>query len=277
MLQEDEQVIVIIIAGTVMLLLLGIFIISFLFFYQKKRSHHIAQQEQLQANFQKELLKTQLEVQEYTLNYISTEIHDNITQVLSFVKLTLASVASTSEDSKKSKLNESRELISQTITDLRDLSKSLSYDYITSLGLMQTIAKEVERINKSGLINASLVAEGEVYSLGEQCELVLFRIFQETLNNTLKHSGAKHFKIVLQYHSDLFNLTLEDDGSGFSTKVLDNKYGSGLKNIENRASLIGGLSSITSAPGDGCCVTVTLNPLKSHLNIDGGTHPDRFS
>ena len=277
MLQEDQQVIAIVIAGTVMLLLLGMFIISFLFFYQKKRNNHLAQQKQLQANFQKELLKTQLEVQEHTLNYISTEIHDNITQVLSFVKLTLANIASSAEGEKKLKINESRELVSQTITDLRDLSKSLSFEYITSLGLAQTIEKEVERVNKSGLLNVSFSDEGEIYSLGEQCELVLFRIFQETLNNTLKHSGSKHFKIMLQYHSDLFNLTLEDDGSGFSAETIDNKHGSGLRNIENRATLIGGKATIRSAPGKGCCVVIALNPQKLQFHPNGGTHPDSFS
>jgi signal transduction histidine kinase len=277
MLQQDEQTIVVIAAGTVLLLLLGMFIVSFLFFYQKKRTNHIAQQEQLQANFQKELLKTQLEVQEHTLNYISTEIHDNITQVLSFVKLTLANIASSSEGAKKTKINETRELVAQSITDLRDLSKSLSFEHIASLGLIQTIEKEVERINKSGLLNVSLLQKGSAYSLGEQSELVLFRIFQETLNNTLKHSGAKHFKIILEYHSDLFNLTLEDDGSGFPSEELDNKHGSGLKNIENRATLIGGKAIIESSSGKGCCVHVTLNPLKLQLHTNGGAHPDSFS
>ncbi len=253
------------------------FIIYFVVLYRNKQLKNKKKQELLQDAFHQELLKTQLEVQEHTLNYISAEIHDNITQVLSFVKLTLASLASKTEGEKKSKINESRVLIAQTITDLRDLSKSLSFEHITSLGLVQTIEIEVERINKSGLINVSFLQEGDAYSLGEQRELVLFRIFQETLNNTLKHSGAKHLKIMLQYHSDLLNLTLEDDGSGFSTEILDNKRGSGLKNIENRAALIGGIATIVSAPRKGCCVKVVLNPLKPQFYTDGGTHPDRFS
>src|SRR5258708_14831670 len=230
------------------------FIIYFVVLYRNKQLKNKKEQEQLQAAFQQELLKTQLEVQEQTLNYSSTEIHDNITQVLSFVKLTLAGMAAKAEGEKRSKINESRELIDQTITDLRDLSKSLSFEHITSLGLVKTIAIEVERINKSGLISVSFLQEGDIYTLGEQRELVLFRIFQETLNNTLKHSGAKQLKIMLQYHSDLFNLTLADDGSGFSAEILDSKYGSGLKNIKNRAALIGGVATIESAPGKGCCV-----------------------
>jgi signal transduction histidine kinase len=274
---QGDDISILILSATAFFACLTGFIIYFVVLYRNKQIKNRQEQEQLQAVFQQELLKTQLEVQEHTLNYISTEIHDNITQVLSFVKLTLASVASKSEGEKKEKITESRELVAQTITDLRDLSKSLSFEHITSLGLVQTMEIEVERINKSGLINVSFLQEGDAYSLGEQRELVLFRIFQETLNNTLKHSGAKHLKIELQYHSDLLNLTLEDDGSGFSTETLDNKRGSGLKNIENRATLIGGIATIESAPGKGCCVKVVLNPLKPQFYTDGGTHPDRFS
>ncbi len=123
----------------------------------------------------------------------------------------------------------------------------------------------------------TIIKEGNAYSLGEQRELVLFRIFQETLNNTLKHADAKHLKIILQYHPDLFNLMLEDDGSGFSVKMVDNKLGSGLKNIENRASLIGGIANIVSTPHKGCRTKISLDPLKTQFYTDGGTHPDRIS
>jgi len=100
----------------------------------------------------------------------------------------------------KKKILESRELVAQTIHDLRNLSKSLSFEHISRLGLIKTVNFEVERINNSGLIDVTLTINGDTYSLGEQRELVLFRIFQEALNNTLKHAGAKHLKIVLQYH-----------------------------------------------------------------------------
>lgn len=260
-IQDDNVGLVVVVTGLFFAFLVCS-VVYFVVLYRNRQLRNKKEQEELHAAFHQELLKTQLEVQEQTLNYISTEIHDNITQVLSFVKLTLANIASSAEGEKKLKINESRELVSQTITDLRDLSKSLSFEHIASLGLVQTIEKEVERINKSGLLHVSFSEEGELYSLGEQRELVLFRIFQETLNNTLKHSGAKHFKIMLQYHSDLFNLTLEDDGSGFSAETIDNKHGSGLRNIENRATLIGGQAIIQSAPAKGCRVVIALNPQK---------------
>ena len=252
-------------------------VIYFVVLYRNKQLKNKQEQEKLEADFRQELLQSQIEIQEQTLEHISKEIHDNITQVLSFVKLSLAGVGNSLDEIKKAKINESRELISQTITDLRDLSKSLSFEHITSLGLAQTMQIEVDRINKSGIIGVTFTQEGTSYSLGGQRELVLFRIFQEALNNSLKHSGAKHFKILLQYHPDLLNLTLEDNGSGFSRQMLDNKTGAGLRNMENRAVLIGGTASIDSSPGKGCRIQINLDPLKQQFDNDGGPHPNRFS
>ena len=251
------------------------FIIYFIVLYRSKQLKNKREQEQQQSAFQQELLRAQIEMQEQTLLHISREIHDNVTQVLSFVKLSLALAVNSAEDQKKAKITESRELVSQAINDLRDLSKSLSFEHITRLGLSKTIDIEAARINKSGLIQTMLSTEGDVYPLGAQRELVLFRIYQEALNNALKHSGAKHFKIGLQYHPELFNLTLEDDGNGFSAKLLDGGSGSGLKNMESRAALIGAVAVIDSSPGKGCCIKVTLNPLEQRLYTDG-YHPDRL-
>jgi signal transduction histidine kinase len=276
MQQEPFNLEAAIIAVTIVFLVLAAFIVMIMLVYRKRRNMHIIEKINIQSAFKQELLKTKIEMQEQTLSHISREIHDNITQVLSFVKLNLAMVGTTEEQHKQLKINESRELVSQVITDLRDLSKSLSFEHITQWGLVKTIQIETERINKSGIISVMLLIEGKPYSLGEQRELVLFRIFQESLNNTLKHSGANQLKITLEYIPELFNLTLEDNGSGFLINSLNSKGGSGLKNMENRATLIGAVANITSSAGKGCSIKVTLNPLEQHLYIDGN-HPDSIS
>jgi len=273
---NDEEIRFAVLSATLLFAAVIGFIIYFVILYRNRQVKNKQEQDEREIAFRQELLQTQIEIQEQTLEYISKEIHDNITQVLSFVKLSLASVSNTLEDSKKAKINESRELVAQTITDLRDLSKSLSFEHIAQIGLVKTIEKEVEKINKSDFIKISLLTEGQIYSLGEQRELVLFRIYQEAINNALKYAGAKHFKISLQYQADLFNLTLEDDGAGFSPDLLNNKNGSGLRNMENRAVLIGGKAIIDSKPGNGCRINVSLNPFKQ-LYTDGGPHPNSFS
>jgi signal transduction histidine kinase len=268
MYKQDDSFIALIIAGTIMLLLLGIFIISFLLLYQKKHNQHFIDQEQLKSHFQQELLKTQVEMQEQTLNHISREIHDNVTQVLSFVKLNLAIPAKATPEQAEQKISESRNLVAQVINDLRDLSKSLSYEHIMQLGLVQTIEIEAGRVNKSGIIKVDLAIGGDARNLGEQRELVLFRIFQEALNNALKHSGAKQLKISLDYFDHLFNLTIQDNGVGFPAHSL-NKSGSGLRNIVNRAALIGADAVIDSAPGKGCCIKITIDPLTQYTHANG--------
>ena len=227
------------------------------------------EQAELRSQFSQEILKARLEIQEETQTHISREIHDNITQVLSFVKLNLAMIVNADEKLKNEKINENRELVSQVITDLRDLSKSLSFEHITKLGLVKTIETEVIRINKSGILAAEIVVDGDVYALGEQRELVLFRIFQEALNNTLKYSGARLLKIGLQYRPEMFNLSLLDDGIGFSIQSPDNLKGAGLRNMKSRATIIGAKATINSTPGKGCKINICLNPLQQHIYADG--------
>ena len=252
------------------------FIIYFVILYRNKQLRNKQEQQQLEASFRQELLKTRIEMQEQTFKHVSREIHDNITQVLSFVKLDLSMIATANEEQKKVKIRENRDLLSQVITDLRDLSKSLSFEHITNFGLLRTIENEATRLNKSGIIAITVSSEGEIISLGEQRELVLFRIFQEALNNSLKHSGATDFKITLQYSPKLFNLTLEDNGKGFLTEGSGKGDGSGLKNMQNRAALIGAIAKINSAPGMGCQINISLNPLEQRSYTDGND-PNRIS
>lgn len=267
----DELYVVFFSATAFFVFLVG-FIVYFIVLYQKRQVKNKIERDALQANFRQEFLRARLEIQEQTFAHVSRELHDNINQVLSFVKLNLAMIGNTNTD-QQAKINENRDLIAQVITDLRDLSKSLSFEHITKLGLVKTIENEIKKINKSGLINAELTIEGNIYPLGEQRELVLFRIFQEAVNNTMKHSGAAQLKIGLDYNPELFILTLEDNGVGFSVNSLDHSRGSGLTNIENRATAIGASAKINSSPGGGCSIIVNLNLLQQRLYIDG-THPD---
>ncbi|MCO5950965.1 sensor histidine kinase [Mucilaginibacter flavidus] len=266
---------VVLVSATVFFVFLSGFIIYFIILYQKKQLQNKAEREVLEANFKQEFLKARLEIQEETFTYVGRELHDNINQVLSFVKLNLAMIK-VEESAQQTKINENRDLVAQVITDLRDLSKSLSFEHITKLGLVKTIENEVDKLNKSGLVDAELIITGDIYPMGEQRELVLFRIFQEAVNNTIKHSGASHLKISLQYIPEMFNLTIEDDGVGFSANSLDHSRGSGLMNIENRATVIGAVASISSSRGDGCSVNVNLNPLLQIKYIDG-KYPNRLS
>lgn len=269
MLQEDKDVIIFIIAGTAILFLLGLFIISFLFFYQKKQNSYIKEKNQLKNNFRQELLKTQLEVHEHTLNHVSQEIHDNIGQVLAFIKLNLGTIKSLPKAEKQERIDESRDLVSHVITDLRDLSKSLSYETLATKGLAETIRTELNRINRAANFSLDFNIIGQSFPLSQQRELVVFRIFQECMQNIIKHSEANQLKITLQYSTELFNLIIQDDGIGFCPDDAIEQVGAGMKNMKSRAKLIDATISITSSSGKGCITKVSLNPSQTQVSFDG--------
>lgn len=260
MLQTKEDLIAFVATGTVMFLLLGFFIINFLFVYQKKQLEYFKERERLKNEFHQELLTAHLEIHEHTLKHIAEEIHDNIGQVLSFIKLSLASFSSLSDKEKFDKIEDTRELVAYVINELRDLSKSLSYEKIGEKGLTETIRFEIDRITKSATFNIVLKIEGDTFPLGDQRELVLYRIFQESIHNIISHSKAQNVKILLHYSPEVFKLTLEDDGIGFCEEDVEASGGTGIKNMKNRATLIGAKLSILTSLKEGCLTSVSLMP-----------------
>jgi signal transduction histidine kinase len=254
MFEEQNEIKIVVIIGTTLILFLGCILIFIAFLYQKKKQRHFKETQLIQSQFQQELLRTQLEIQEQTLKTISEEIHDNVGQVLSLAKLNL----NTFENNSEQKLHDTKQLISKAINDLRDLSRSMHGDRIAELGLHQSIADELQILQNSGEFETHLQITGETYKLLPQKEMVLFRMVQEALNNAIKHARAKNISLQLHYKPEMFTLTVQDDGTGFDTTVMQNKNGIGLKSMQNRAALIGGSFTVYSKPGNGTVISIEL-------------------
>ncbi len=240
-----------VIAAAIIFFTLGVLIISIILRIQKNNHNFFFEKTQLQSQFQQELLQTQLEIQEQTLKTISEEIHDNVGQVLSLAKLNL----NTFESHPQQKLQDTKQLISKAINDLRDLSRSMHGDRITELGLQQSVADELQILQNTGQFATHLKIMGEAYKLLPQKEMVLFRIVQEALNNCIKYSKAKNISVALNYDKEKFLLHITDDGIGFDMHA---KTGIGLKSMQNRAALIGGEFSIQSSAANGTSIIITL-------------------
>ncbi|MEO6522629.1 MAG: ATP-binding protein [Mucilaginibacter sp.] len=259
MQEVDHQVVTIIVAVLALLVFIVLVVLLLAVYYSNAKQKLIREKEILKTTYEKAILQAQFEIQEQTLRNASQEIHDNIGQVLSYVSLSLDRASGLDESSKNVVITESRALVNQSMNDLRDLSKSFSLDNIISNGLLPTIKAEVARLNKSRLIEAVINIEGSVYSIGEHQELVLFRILQEFVNNTLKHAKARHLIISLRYNFDRLTLSLNDDGVGFDFETQQNKNGSGLKNMRARAALIGAEVTAISEQGKGSQLIIQLD------------------
>lgn len=249
--------------GTAILVLLAVLFIVFLLLSVKRRNRLTMQAKEREIKFQQELLQAQLEIQEQTLKTISEEIHDNIGQVLSLAKLKLNTVDTAKETELREKITDSKNLVSKAIQDLRDLSRSLNTDNIASMGLQRAIEHELELIRKSGY-ETIFEINGESRRMEPQKELIVFRILQESLNNIIKHADARKIAVRIHYSGDKLELKIQDDGKGTDLELLagenDNKS-LGLRNMRNRAQLIGAGFQFDSEPGKGTTIYLSI-PLK---------------
>lgn len=216
---------------------------------------HLNEKKLITTQFQQELLRTQLEIQEQTLKNISQEIHDNIGQTLSLAKLNLSTVDLQKENA-QDKILSSKEMVSKAIHDLRNLSRSLNTDSIQSSGLVKAIETELSIIEHAGLFKTAFSTNGTITRMDPKKELILFRIVQEAINNIIKHSGANRILVHLDFAAEELRIEVNDNGSGFDAAA-GSIEGQGLRNMKSRAELIGGSFQIQSGPG-GTTITVIL-------------------
>jgi two-component system NarL family sensor kinase len=266
--QNQEIYVVILIAIALALLLVG-FILAMLFLYQRRQHRQEKQLVRMKDQYQHELLRSQLEIQETTFKTIAQELHDNIGQVLSVVKLSLSILPLETGHPAYESVQNSRQMLNKVIYDMADLTKSLHTDRITQIGLVEAIRFDLDSLRKTRLLEVSFSVTGTEYQFDDQRSIFLFRMFQEMLNNILKHSKATRVNIAVIYSIDnTFVLKVEDNGVGFDMhkKKVETSASSGigLKSMTNRASLIGAQITIQSQPGNGTTIKVEL-PLESEV------------
>jgi two-component system, NarL family, sensor kinase len=248
--------------GTAIFLVLAILFIGFILFSVQRRRKLEINAKELKSQFQQELLRTQLEIQEQTLKNISEEIHDNIGQALSLAKLNLYMLPESADEAAQQKISNTKELVSKAIVDLRGLSRSLDTEFIQDLGLQQAIEYELDMIKKTGTHNTILEVEGTVFRFDKQKELIVFRIVQEVLNNIIKHAKADKIIVQANYQTDKLQLTVTDNGQGVDLTPLNendhSNFGLGIRNMHNRAKLINAGFSMNSTIGKGTEVKIIL-------------------
>jgi signal transduction histidine kinase len=253
---EKEVYYTVIFVGVFALVLIATIVTTAILYFNRKK-----QNQREREQFQQELLRAQLEIKEQTLKNIGQEIHDNIGQTLSLAKLNLNTLGQ--HDISSGKVEQSRELIGKAIQDLRALSKVLNTDTLLQGGLQKAIAFELSLLERTGLYQTELTTIGSVYPLRSQEELILFRIVQESLSNIIKHAGATSIWVTMKYLPLMFSLQVRDNGHGLQQGEMDQEGGSGLKNMENRAALIGASFQVESSSQSGVCISITL-PIKQN-------------
>lgn len=231
--------------------------------FSKNAREYINNYENLKAEMEKQLLEVEIESQENTFQFISKEIHDNISQNLSLAVINLNCLKLPTPFIDDQKLIVSVNQIKKSIEDLNNLSKSLDSDLIESHGLVTACKFECERWNRLFNIEVEFQLIGESIHLNKTIELFLLRILQESLSNAIKYSKANSIKCILTYENDQVSLVVQDNGVGFDLKdVVETKIAgkrSGIKNMKQRALMLKGNIEIKTGPMNGTKITVTIN------------------
>ncbi|HLU94388.1 MAG TPA: histidine kinase, partial [Membranihabitans sp.] len=142
----EEEIQLIIIVSTLVILLMAAGFVLFFIFIQKRKNRFIREQETLREELEKTYLTSQMEIQENTLQYIGMELHDNLGQILSSIKIKLAMLM---QDHKSHQpLSEVHELVGASITEVRALSRTLNKDHIQNFGLIEAIEIELQRYQR---------------------------------------------------------------------------------------------------------------------------------
>lgn len=260
LLQVNSDIFFTLLVVVVMMLVISGFTVYILLLSQKRKARLLRQQQEMKENYEKEILRTQIEIRDQAMNDVGRELHDHISQVMALVKLNVDRLNITGLDAVNSKrLVDTKDLVGEVINDIRMLSKTLNSELILQSGLVASIRHELERVNRLNIIDCRLKIEGDEYELPPNKAFVVFRIVQENLHNILKHAQCRNVLTKLSYTPERIILSQQDDGKGFNVaQTLSSPSGSGLINMQRRASLINAELVITSNPGDGAMLMLVI-------------------
>lgn len=234
---------------SVLIILCGLIVVFFVVF-QKRKNKLIMDKIKQQQQFEEEISTTQVEIQEQTLKNIGQELHDNIGQLLSVANMQLSILNTQVPEDMKESFTETKNVIRDSLGEVRALSKSLNSEVIANRGFQLSVQNEIDRLNKLKLLNAQLTVEGNPDNFkNSKDSIILFRILQEFLSNTIKYAKASNVSINLNYKQDSLEIKAEDNGVGFNETEIEK--GAGLINMKSRAALIGVDFKLTSEVNKG--------------------------
>ena len=253
MFTNDIALTVIVTTLLILLLIAGVVITIFL-----ANRRHVQQQviiTQMELDYEKELRTVQHEVQEQVLTNVALELHDNIGQLLTLLRIQLEN-----EKLDNPQLAQVLQPADATLTDaiqqLRMLSRSLNSERLEQGGLTAAIDLEVKRLQHVKHYAIHWHTDETEPNFIKDRKIMAFRIFQEILNNMMKHAQASNIYITMQAKNG-FVLEMKDDGKGFEVPEKEQSTGSGLINIMKRAKLANLNLEIDTAPGKGSTFTLT--------------------
>jgi len=192
---------------------------------------------------------------------IAREIHDELGQVLTVMKIRITLLSNKLRDDQKElkeRIESVSAMIDDTVEKVQRITSKLRPDILDELGLIPAIEWQAEEFKKVTGINYSLSLMQDEISIDEEKSTAIFRIFQEALTNVMRHSSATKVNISIQKKEKNLILKIKDNGKGIKPEQIKDPRSLGLIGMKERAMIFGGEVTIEGMPGSGTEVIVEM-------------------
>lgn len=237
------------------LLLIGIVLLAtllFTFIYLKNNK----KQAEEKTKAQQALLQSILETEEKERSRIAKDLHDGIVQDLTAIKIDLNATISNVPLELQNQISQILKAVDIAAKEVREISYQMMPVTLKELGLIKAMEELLNRTLAKNNILYHFDYFGIEERLPEKIEVTVYRISQELLNNTIKHSRAKNVSILLQVKNNTLQLTYEDDGIGFNSTTI--KKGIGLNSLGSRIEMVKGSLEFDTSPNEGTTAYIRI-------------------
>jgi PAS domain S-box-containing protein len=229
----------------------------------KSLIEQIAERKRTEAELQR-LSHRLVEVQEQERRAIARELHDEIGQILTGLKMTLEFTRRLPAEAASDGFDRVYRQVNDLLAYVRNLSLDLRPAMLDDLGLLPAIFWHIDRYTSQTQVKVNFIHSGVDGRYAPEIETAIYRIVQEALTNVARHSQVKNVTVLLWANPETINVQIEDQGVGFNPEsVMASGHSNGLAGMRERAALLGGRLTIESAPGSGLCVTAELPLVQS--------------
>ncbi len=222
-----------------------------------------------------------LQVQEEEWSRLSRELHDEIGQTLTALRIEISGALAalrTEPDAAEQRLEEARLLAERTVETVRNISLLLRPSLLDDLGLEPALQSLVEEFNRRGAIACDFAGEEPATALPDSHRTCIYRVVQEALTNCARHSQARNVTVRLWQSGGEIHVEIHDDGKGFPAGPpggSKERTGLGILGMRERVAALGGVLAIESAPGSGTRVSAQLPLPPAPAADEGGTDGDQ--
>jgi len=253
----ESQVYIIIFSTLFLGGIMSTFVISMVFIHRQRQVQNRQKLDQVQSEHEKTLLNIENEIQQDLLAHIGRELHDNIGQLLSLAKLNFNS-------QKPEKQIERKAILGQIIQEVRNLSRRLNLDWVESITIDEFLTQQLNKISDTGFCKTIFENQILLEEMDKEQKLVLIRVIQESLNNSIKHASPDRIEVITMKVGYENVILIRDNGKGFDPN--QRSTGSGMFNLKKRMETIGGKFELKSEIGKGTEIRLVL-PRKRNRGI----------